>query len=286
MPSNIPVAPKSQYEIERDERIKRNEAFMASIGIEPHGKGALPKKAPPSKPRAPKKIPPKSEWRSSSRKRSRSTAKDLPAAVAETRRTHPHTLSQTRSDLGEALQDATASTLRVGERVRAAWRKGRDYYAGEIISVHEAARTCTVAYDDDRSIEEETLPFDMIRRPPPSVALAVGAEVEGDWHGQCCWYPATVTARHADGSYDITYIDDDDTEVNVPADRVRGRGAETNFSDLPPVHQEARAAANTPSDGDAAGSESYSSDAESYSSDAESDSECSSSSSSGSVADY
>ena len=39
MPSNIPVAPKSQYEIERDERIKRNEAFMLSIGIDPHGGG-------------------------------------------------------------------------------------------------------------------------------------------------------------------------------------------------------------------------------------------------------
>ena len=39
MPSNIPVAPKSQYEIERDERIKRNEAFMLSIGIAPHGGG-------------------------------------------------------------------------------------------------------------------------------------------------------------------------------------------------------------------------------------------------------
>ena len=39
MPSNIPAAPKSQYEIERDERIKRNEAFMLSIGIDPHGGG-------------------------------------------------------------------------------------------------------------------------------------------------------------------------------------------------------------------------------------------------------
>ena len=158
----------------------------------------------------------------------------------------------------------------MGERVRAAWRKGRDYYAGKIISVHEAARTCTVAYDDDRSIEEETLPFDMVRRPPPSVALAVGAEVEADWHGQCDWYAATVTARHADGSYDITYINGGDTE-NVPADRVRGRGAETNVSDLRSVHQEARAAANTPSDGDAADSESNSSDAESSSSDTDSD---------------
>ena len=209
------------------------------------------------------------------RKRSRSTAKDndQPAAVAETRRTRPPTLSQTRSDLGEALQDATASTLRVGERVRAAWRKGRDYYAGKIISVHEAARTCTVAYDDDRSIGEETLPFDMVRRPPPSVALAVGAEVEADWHGQCGWYAATVTARHADGSYDITYIDDGDTEVNVPADRVRGRGAETNVSDLRPVRLDARegVAALAARLNDDSDSESYSSDAESYSSDTDSD---------------
>ena len=57
MPSNIPVAPKSQYEIERDERIKRNEAFMLSIGIDPHGGGYMKqnkKKAPP-KPRLPRK---------------------------------------------------------------------------------------------------------------------------------------------------------------------------------------------------------------------------------------
>jgi len=104
----VPAAPKSQYEIERDERIKRNEAFMASIGIDPHGKGALKKKAPPPKPRAPKKIPPKSEWRRSPRKRSRPAAEDdLPAAVAETRRTHPPTPLQTRSDLGDG--DAAGS---------------------------------------------------------------------------------------------------------------------------------------------------------------------------------
>ena len=60
MPSNIPVAPKSQYEIERDERIKRNEAFMLSIGIDPHGGGYMKqnKKKAPSKPRLPrKKVP-------------------------------------------------------------------------------------------------------------------------------------------------------------------------------------------------------------------------------------
>ena len=47
------LAPKSQYEIERDERIKRNEAFMLSIGIDPHGGGYMKqnkKKAPPAAP--------------------------------------------------------------------------------------------------------------------------------------------------------------------------------------------------------------------------------------------
>ena len=71
MPSNIPAAPKSQYEIERDERIKRNEAFMLSIGIDPHGGGYMKqnkKKAPP-KPRLPRKKVPESERRRSSRAR-------------------------------------------------------------------------------------------------------------------------------------------------------------------------------------------------------------------------
>ena len=71
MPSNIPAAPKSQYEIERDERIKRNEAFMLSIGIDPHGGGYMKqnkKKAPP-KPRLPRKKVPESERRRSSRPR-------------------------------------------------------------------------------------------------------------------------------------------------------------------------------------------------------------------------
>ena len=69
MPSNIPAAPKSQYEIERDERIKRNEAFMLSIGIDPHGGGYMKqnkKKAPP-KPHLPRKKVPESERRRSPR---------------------------------------------------------------------------------------------------------------------------------------------------------------------------------------------------------------------------
>ena len=69
MPSNIPAAPKSQYEIERDERIKRNEAFMLSIGIDPHGGGYMKqnKKKAPSKPRLPRPKVPESERRRSPR---------------------------------------------------------------------------------------------------------------------------------------------------------------------------------------------------------------------------
>ena len=66
---SIPAAPKSQYEIERDERIKRNEEYMLSIGINPYGSGYLKekkKKAPP-RPRLPKKKVPESERRRSAR---------------------------------------------------------------------------------------------------------------------------------------------------------------------------------------------------------------------------
>ena len=64
----VPAPPKSQYELERDERIKRNEKFMLSLGINPHGSGYLKEKKK-SKPRLPKKIiiVPESERRRSPR---------------------------------------------------------------------------------------------------------------------------------------------------------------------------------------------------------------------------
>jgi hypothetical protein len=70
MPTNIvSPPPKSQYEIERDARIARNEAYMKSISIDPHGGGYMKqntKKSPP-KPRMPRKQVPESERRRSSR---------------------------------------------------------------------------------------------------------------------------------------------------------------------------------------------------------------------------
>ena len=54
----------SQYELERDARIKRNEEFMLSLGINPYGSGYMKQntKAPP-KPRLPRKKVPESERR-------------------------------------------------------------------------------------------------------------------------------------------------------------------------------------------------------------------------------
>ena len=40
----VPPPPKSQYELERDERIKRNEKFMLALGINPYGSGYLKEK--------------------------------------------------------------------------------------------------------------------------------------------------------------------------------------------------------------------------------------------------
>ena len=63
------VVKKSQYELERDARIKRNEEWMIAHGFNPWGSGPLKEiktKAPP-KPRAPKPYVPESERRRSPR---------------------------------------------------------------------------------------------------------------------------------------------------------------------------------------------------------------------------
>ena len=41
--------PKSQYELERDARIKRNEEYMLSIGINPYSDGYMKLRTPKSK---------------------------------------------------------------------------------------------------------------------------------------------------------------------------------------------------------------------------------------------
>ena len=63
------VVKKSQYELERDARIKRNQEWMIAHGFNPFGSGPLKeikKKASP-RPRAPKKYVPESERRRSPR---------------------------------------------------------------------------------------------------------------------------------------------------------------------------------------------------------------------------
>ena len=48
MSSNYVPPPKSQYEIERDERIARNEAFMRSLGLGGGRRAAAPPPRPPA----------------------------------------------------------------------------------------------------------------------------------------------------------------------------------------------------------------------------------------------
>ena len=60
MPKHVvPPPPKSQYELERDARIKRNEEWMLAHGFNPYGSGPLKEKKTksPPKPRAPTVTP-------------------------------------------------------------------------------------------------------------------------------------------------------------------------------------------------------------------------------------
>ena len=61
------------------------------------------------------------------------------------------------------------------------------------------------------------------------VELAVGAKVEANWLGHSTWYAATVSAKRADGTYNLTY-DDGACEDKVHADRIRNRAAATTVS--------------------------------------------------------
>ena len=62
------VVKKSQYELERDARIKRNEEWMIAHGFNPYGSGPLTEiKKAPRKPRLPKEYVPESERRRSPR---------------------------------------------------------------------------------------------------------------------------------------------------------------------------------------------------------------------------
>lgn len=67
MPARFVTPVKSQYELERDERIKRNASFLEALGLGPNGDAKLkkPKRAPVH--RTPRKKVPLSERRRSSR---------------------------------------------------------------------------------------------------------------------------------------------------------------------------------------------------------------------------
>jgi hypothetical protein len=76
----------------------------------------------------------------------------------------------------------------------------------------DAAPTSPTGYSDDaEDFEDED-----------EDELATGAPVEARFGGEEDWYPGTVRARNADGSYALLY-DDGDEEASVAPEHVRSK---------------------------------------------------------------
>ena len=73
----------------------------------------------------------------------------------------------------------------------------------------------------DFSVSGDTFPGG--RTPAKAPPLKEGAEVEARYGGESEWFPGTIKAVNADGSYDIDYADGD-KETKVIAEFVRAKG--------------------------------------------------------------
>ena len=118
----------------------------------------------------------------------------------------------------------TPQLFRVGERVNVV--HGGAGYSGTIHDV--MVGKCSVACDDRKTRTVKIMSLQH-RDAPSTVELAVGAKVEANWLGHSTWYAATVSAKRADGTYNLTY-DDGACEDKVHADRIRNRAAATTVS--------------------------------------------------------
>ena len=131
----------------------------------------------------------------------------------------------TRGGDAEPRDVETSQPFRVGERVNVVVH-GVRWYSGTIHDV--MVGKCSVACDDRKTRTVKIMSLQH-RDAPSTVELAVGAKVEANWLGHSTWYAATVSAKRADGTYNLTY-DDGACEDKVHADRIRNRAAATTVS--------------------------------------------------------
>jgi hypothetical protein len=133
--------------------------------------------------------------------------------------------AQHRGGDAEPRDVETPQLFRVGERVNVVVH-GVRWYSGTIHDV--MVGKCSVACDDRKTRTVKIMSLQH-RDAPSTVELAVGAKVEANWLGHSTWYAATVSAKRADGTYNLTY-DDGACEDKVHADRIRNRAAATTVS--------------------------------------------------------
>ena len=125
--------------------------------------------------------------------------------------------------------DATASFYE-GQEVEAQYGGRSAWYKGRVLAVHGNGIYDVQFEDGDKQLD---LPADLLR---PSRAASVasdeknspvrnngfyeGQDVESRYRGEDQWFHAQITRVNKDGSYDVTY-DDDEVELAIPSDCLR-----------------------------------------------------------------
>jgi len=104
----------------------------------------------------------------------------------------------------------------VGDDVEADFGAEGYFYSARITAIHEDG-TADVFYPDDDETETH-VPWSRIQT---ICKAAVGDDVEADFGAEGFHYSARVTAIHEDGTADVFYPDDDETETHVPWSRIR-----------------------------------------------------------------
>ena len=116
-------------------------------------------------------------------------------------------------DDGQAgsLTPTQVRELKVGEgdRVQARWQGGPAYYPGTVAWCR--GDEIRIDYDDG---EHETILINLIRViRPEDIPWKVGERVLANWVPEPFFYPAVITAIHADGIISVAYDDGESAEV-------------------------------------------------------------------------
>lgn len=140
--------------------------------------------------------------------------------------------TKARTESKPSTSEAASTSLKVGDAVKARYKRGAKYFPGKVIKVRMNG-TYDIRYEDGD--EETGVEIEMIERVgdggsptrPKSpakttddMAVEVGDRVKANYKKGKALYPGKIMKVHSNGTYDIKY-DDGDSEQRVARDLIQ-----------------------------------------------------------------